>query len=195
MDGRAGEDLDVGCADGREQSRCELPRIDGVFVQKLEAIQASGAGCEESREFLLNARQRRCSYVIYRSDGLSFVRMVVLLQGQAGLKGDGKSAELFDPGEELWVEREAAPGEGDQLRGIFGIFGGEHTGGGGGGFKQWGVGFHDDDPGAAMVEFQRQREPDNTGAGDTDVRVQHRISLQVYSLYAGPSVSSCRSRW
>ncbi len=61
--------------------------------------------------------------------------MLVLLQGQAGLKGDGDAAEVFEAREEAGIERAAVAGEGEQLRRVVRVLRGEHAGGSGGGLR------------------------------------------------------------
>ena len=83
----------------------------------------------------------------------SGARVLELLQGQAGLKGDGDAAEMLDARQELGIEGSAVARECEQLRGIIGVLRGEHAGSRGRGLLERGGGFGDDDPGTAMMEF------------------------------------------
>ncbi len=79
--------------------------------------------------------------------------------------------------EPVGVEREAEVGEGLKRRGIFGIVRGEHAGGGGRGLGEGDAGLKDRNAGSAAMEFEGEREADDAGAGDADVRVLHKKIL------------------
>ena len=57
------------------------------------------------------------------------------------------------------------------------IAGGEHSGSGGGGFGEWRRLFEDGDADAPVVEFEGEREADDAGSGNADIRMLHEISL------------------
>jgi hypothetical protein len=99
------------------------------------------------------------------------------LKRGGGLEGDGKSGEGFDLGEIGWVEDEAEIGDGLELRRVFGVAAGEHSGGGGGGFGEGSALVEHGDGGSAAMEFKSEGEADDAGAGDADVRMGHRRSL------------------
>jgi hypothetical protein len=76
------------------------------------------------------------------------------LEGLAGVEGNADAGELVKAMEEGGIEREAEVGERTQCCGIFGIAGGEHSGGGGGCFGEWLCSLEDGDAEAAAVKFE-----------------------------------------
>lgn len=79
--------------------------------------------------------------------------------------------------EPVGVEREAEVGKRLQRGGIFGIVRGEHAGGGGGGLSEGDAGLKDSNAHSAAMEFEGEREADDAGASDADVRVLHKKIL------------------
>ena len=84
--------------------------------------------------------------------------------------------------EKARVELEAEVGKGMELRGIVRVVGGEHAGGSGGGFGEWGSAVEHGDTGAAVMEFEGEREADDTGSGDADVGIRRRWVVHEISL-------------
>jgi hypothetical protein len=103
--------------------------------------------------------------------------MVDRLQSGFGVEGDCDPGEVFEMREPVGVEREAEVGEGLKRRGIFGIVRGEHAGGSGGSLGEGDAGLKDSDAHSAAIEFEGEREADDAGAGDADVRVLHKKIL------------------
>ena len=101
----------------------------------------------------------------------------------------------MEPVEEGRIEREAQVSEGAELRQSVGIAGGQHSGGGGGGFAEGDGLIQHADTGAALMKFEGEGEANDAGSSDADVGLVHGISLvrswRGYSL--GVPVCSRRS--
>jgi len=78
------------------------------------------------------------------------------LQGGVGVEGDANAGEGVDAIEKGRVEVEAEFGERTQLGGIVGVVCGEHSGGRGGRFGEWGGAVEHGDAEAAVVEFESE---------------------------------------
>ncbi len=108
------------------------------------------------------------------------------MQGLRRLKGDGSSAEFEESIQEAGIEGEAEVGQRSEFRGIFGVVGGEHAGGGGRGFAHGLAAFEDRHGQAALFEFQGKREADDPGTSDADVHAKH-VSQSMVFQEPGPS--------
>ena len=75
------------------------------------------------------------------------------------------------------IEGEAEIRQGLQSGGIFGIVRGEHAGGGARRLGEGDVGLKNSNARSAAMEFEGEREADDAGAGDADVRVLHKKIL------------------
>jgi hypothetical protein len=137
-----------------------------LLVEKDEAVVAGMERGEEVGEFV-------CGEDVGGSRDVRRER----LQGGAGVEGDADAREGVDAIEKGRVEGEAEFGERTELRGIVGVVGGEHSGGCGGGFGERSGAVEHGDAETAVVEFESERKADDTGSGDTDVGVLHKISL------------------
>lgn len=111
-----------------------------------------------------------------------------------GLEGNADAGEVVEAVEEFRVKREAEFGEGTKFYRVGGIACGEHSGGGGGGFGQWGGPFEYGDAETAMVEFEGEREADDAGSGDADIGALHKISLDGRGRGYSLGVQVCVSR-
>jgi hypothetical protein len=158
LDKSAGAEVDGAGADGREEGGGELTGVEAVLA---EAVEVMGTWVELGDKFL------------WREVGVCRRG----LKGGGGLEGDGKSGEGFDVGEIGRVEGEAEIGDGLELRRVFGVVGGEHSGGGGGGFGEGSAPVKHGDGGSTAMEFESEGEADDAGPGDADVRMGHRRSL------------------
>lgn len=99
------------------------------------------------------------------------------LEGCIGVEWNVDAGELLEIIEEGWIAREAKIGERPEGCGIFGIAGGEHSGGGGGCLGERLPLVQYGNTEAAAVEFKREREADNSSARDADIGVTHKTSL------------------
>ena len=99
------------------------------------------------------------------------------MQGKTGVEGNGDAGQMMQAVEKARVELEAEVGEGMELGSIVWVGGGQHAGGGSGGFGERSSAVEHGDMGAAVMEFEGKREADDAGPGDTDVGVVHGISL------------------
>src|SRR5271163_3222939 len=97
-----------------------------------------------------------------------FANVAIIRGGEVGCSGDGldgrfgphrnfSSGELFYPGEKTGIEAEAELGEFGELRKVLGVVGGEHAGGGPGGFGHGTTALEYDDAEAAGGESWRRK--------------------------------------
>jgi hypothetical protein len=117
------------------------------------------------------------------------------LQGGVGVEGSAETGEGVESLEEGGVEREAEIGEGAEVRRVVGVCGGEHAGGGGGGFGEWVVAIEHGDAEATVVELEGEREADDAGAGDADVGMVHEFSLVCFVRGYSLGVQVCVGCW
>lgn len=78
------------------------------------------------------------------------------LERGVGLKGNAKAGQAVEPFEEGGVERQTEVGEGVDLNWVVGVVGGEHAGGGCGGFGQRGTLVEDGDAMTAVMQFESE---------------------------------------
>lgn len=83
----------------------------------------------------------------------------------------------MQPIEKSRVKREAEIGERTQRRGVIGVAGGKHSGGGRRSFRERLCLIEDGDTITEAVEFEGKREAHDPTAGDTDIGVMHITSL------------------
>ena len=113
---------------GREgQSDAEVARIDALLVELEKGVVAGDQAGSESVEFSGGELASYSDFV--GSSGMGLVR-VDCLEGWRGAQRNFSAGELFYTGEVAGIEAEAETGELAERRWIFGIVGGEHTGGG-----------------------------------------------------------------
>lgn len=79
--------------------------------------------------------------------------------------------------EESGIEGDAEFGQRAKLGGIVWVGGGKHSGGGRRGFGERRGLFKHGDARAAMMEFEGERETDDTGPSYADIRMLHKTSL------------------
>ena len=164
-DGLAGVKRDGGrAADGCDESGGELTRIEACLFERDKGVIVRLEGGAECVKFLVGECMRRVS-------------RGKRLQGAGCLKARGHLAgERGEFLEQREVERAAVTREFKKSRGVVGVFGGEHAGGGRGRFLHGLGGGEHGDLCAEACKRESEGETDDAGAGDRDVRTRH-VSL------------------
>ena len=93
------------------------------------------------------------------------------------MEGDGGAGEFGDAIEVGGIKIGAELRERAERFGVEAIFDGECAGGSGAGLAQGLGGFEDGDGCSAVVEFERERDADDSGAGDDEVWLGHVFIL------------------
>jgi hypothetical protein len=99
------------------------------------------------------------------------------LQSGVGLEGDVDARESAEAVEEVRIERQAEGSQREEFGRVVGIVGSQHSRGRRGRFGEWHALVKHGDAVAAEVEFKGEREADDAGSSDAQVRVMHVISL------------------
>jgi hypothetical protein len=187
-DGRPGTEVDGGGLYCREKCGGELAGVQAVFVEGDEAM-VTGVECGKKVGEVFGGK---FAARVGNAEGDS-------LQGGVGLEGNAEAGEDAEAVEEVGVERDTQVGEGAELGRVVRIAGGEHSGGGGGGFGERDGLIQHADADAALMKFEGEGEADDPGSSNADItirkaRVAHGISLVRWPRGYSLGVEVCRRR-
>jgi hypothetical protein len=161
-------DVDGGSADGGDQGGSELARVETPLFDQLKAMLA-GSELRKDVVEVVGTEDIGCGSILGER-----------LQGGAGVERDRDTGESVETFEEGWVEGEAEVGERTKLWRVGVVTGCQHSGSGSGGLHEWSSLLEDGDAEPPVVEFQGEREADDAGPSDTEIRMLHETSLVLF---------------